>query len=119
MQAGDIVIIDGSAGRVIVHPTPATLAAYRERRRSSSARSASSRGLRQLPAVTRDGIADHAARPISSCRARSELAIAAGAEGIGLLRTEFLFMNRDDLPDEDEQYEALRAARATAWTAGR
>src|SRR5262249_17809282 len=37
-----------------------------------------------------------------------EIAIAAGAEGIGLLRTEFLYMNREDLPDEDEQYEILR-----------
>ena len=47
------------------------------------------------------------------------MALEAGAQGLGLLRTEFLFMNRDNLPDEDEQYQALARASSKGWTAGR
>ena len=64
--------------------------------------------LRRLPAVTRDGTAVDAAGQCGVA-AGGRARLAAGAEGIGLLRTEFLFMNRADLPDEEEQYEALRA----------
>jgi phosphotransferase system enzyme I (PtsI) len=63
--------------------------------------------LRKLPAVTRDGTAIRLFANLELAR-ETELALLNGAEGIGLLRSEFMFMNRPDLPDEDEQYETLK-----------
>ena len=108
VQVGDIVIIDGSAGRVIIRPKPATLSAYRERRMEFERAQRQLASLRRLPAVTRDGTAVTLMANVELPR-EAELAVAAGAEGVGLLRTEFLYMNRADLPDEEEQYQALRA----------
>ena len=108
VQVGDIVIIDGSAGRVIIRPKPATLSAYRERRMEFERAQRQLASLRRLPAVTRDGTAVTLLANVELPR-EAELAVAAGAEGVGLLRTEFLYMNRADLPDEEEQYQALRA----------
>lgn len=107
LRAGATVIVDGSGGKVILNPSADTLARYRiARARFLRERRVLSR-MNKLPAVTRDGAA-------IALQANVELpqevdhALAAGAEGIGLLRSEFLFMNRDDLPGEDEQYELLR-----------
>lgn len=103
---GATVIIDGNVGRVIVDPSPETLGQY-ERRRDEQARDRRRLGrLKDLPAVTRDGTA-------ATLCANVELPIElesvhqAGAAGIGLLRTEFMFMNRDDIPSEDEQTRDL------------
>ena len=63
--------------------------------------------LRKLPSVTRDGQRIGLLANVELPR-EAEMAMTAGAEGIGLLRTEFMFMNRDDIPGENEQYEALR-----------
>jgi phosphotransferase system enzyme I (PtsI) len=107
VRTGDLVVVDGSAGRVVVRPKPATLADY-ERRRGEFARATRQlAGLKRLPAVTRDGTAVTLLANLELPR-EAEAAVAAGAEGVGLLRTEFLFMNRPDLPDEEEQYQALR-----------
>jgi phosphotransferase system enzyme I (PtsI) len=109
---GDIVVVDGSAGRVVLRPSPATLAAYGEKRASFQRAERQLRRLVRLPATTRDGveIALHANLELPR---DAELAVEQGAAGIGLLRSEFMFMNRDDVPGEDEQYEALaRAVRA-------
>jgi phosphotransferase system enzyme I (PtsI) len=107
VQTGDLVIVDGSAGRVVVRPKPATLADF-ERRRGEFARAERLLGgLKRLPAVTRDGTAVSLLANLELPR-EAEAAVAGGAEGVGLLRTEFLFMNRPDLPDEEEQYQALR-----------
>ncbi|HUL08422.1 MAG TPA: phosphoenolpyruvate--protein phosphotransferase [Candidatus Acidoferrum sp.] len=108
VRTGDLIVVDGSAGRVVVRPKPATLTDY-ERRRGEFARAARQlAGLKRLPAVTRDGTAVTLLANLELPR-EAEAAVAAGAEGVGLLRTEFLFMNRPDLPDEEEQYQALRA----------
>jgi len=108
VRTGDLIVVDGSAGRVVVRPKPATLTDY-ERRRGEFARAARQlAGLKRLPAVTRDGTAVTLLANLELPR-EAEAAAAAGAEGVGLLRTEFLFMNRPDLPDEEEQYQALRA----------
>jgi phosphotransferase system enzyme I (PtsI) len=64
--------------------------------------------LKRVPAVTRDGEAVTLLANLELPR-ETEPALAAGAEGIGLLRTEFMFMNREDLPNEEEQYRALKA----------
>ena len=107
VRTGDTVIVDGRAGRVIVRPKPSTLEEY-ERRRGEFARAERQLiSLRRLPAVTRDGTAVSLLANLELPR-ETEAAVAGGAEGVGLLRTEFLFMNRPDLPDEDEQYQALR-----------
>jgi phosphoenolpyruvate-protein phosphotransferase (PTS system enzyme I) len=107
IHTGEIVIVDGTGGRIIVNPRAATLAEF-ERQKDEHERAARQLiGLKRLPAVTRDGTAISLFTNLELPRELDQ-ALAAGAEGIGLLRTEFLFMNRADLPDEDEQYQALR-----------
>ncbi len=107
LRSGQPVIVDGSGGKVILNPSPETLARYRVARAGFLRERRVLSRMNKLPAVTKDGAA-------ISLQANVELpqevehALAAGAEGIGLLRSEFLFMNRDDLPGEDEQYELLR-----------
>ena len=106
-RTGQTVIIDGQAGRVILNPIPAQIADY-ERRQDVLERDEKQLGrLRKLPSVTRDGQHIGLLANVELPR-EAEMAMSAGAEGIGLLRTEFMFMNRDDIPDENEQYEALR-----------
>jgi phosphoenolpyruvate-protein phosphotransferase (PTS system enzyme I) len=106
----DWIIIDGDAGVVIVEPPSIVLEEYRFRQRQISLERERLHRLRHTPAVTLDG------EPIEML-ANIELpedaaaALDAGAVGVGLFRTEFLFMNRGaDLPTEDEQFEAYRAA---------
>jgi phosphotransferase system enzyme I (PtsI) len=108
VKSGDTVVVDGDAGRVVINPNRATLAEYRRRRGATERERQQLQRLSRLPAVTRDGVRIRLEANLELPR-ETETAIAAGAEGIGLLRTEFLYMNRDDLPGEDEQYEALRS----------
>jgi phosphotransferase system enzyme I (PtsI) len=109
---GDLVVIDAGAGRVLVNPDGAELAAYRERLRIDAEHRSELRKLRNKIARTRDGIAIDLYANIEAPEDARE-ALEAGADGVGLFRTEFLFMNRDELPDEDEQYEAYaKVARA-------
>lgn len=105
---GTQVVIDGAGGQVIVNPSAATLAAYAERQRSLQREQRQLARLAPLAAETRDGVQITLQANVELPR-EVEHARAVGAEGIGLLRTEFLFMNRADLPGEEEQYEALRA----------
>jgi phosphotransferase system enzyme I (PtsI) len=107
VKNGDPLIIDGDEGRVVIRPSPATLAEYRRRQGKHERDIRSLARLRRLPAVTRDGT-DIALYANLELPRELHLAIEAGAQGIGLLRTEFMFMNRDTLPDEEEQYQALR-----------
>lgn len=104
---GTMIIVDGIQGRVLINPTPATLDDYRHRREELRRQRSQLKTLRKLPAITRDGtnITLHANLELPR---EIETALAAGAGGIGLLRTEFLFMNREALPDEEEQYETLK-----------
>ena len=104
---GATIVIDGSRGQVVVNPTAATLVAFEERRRALEREERHLARLAKLPALTRDGVAITLQVNVELPR-ELEHALAVGAEGIGLLRTEFLFMNRDDLPGEEEQYLALR-----------
>lgn len=107
VRVGDTVIVDGDAGRVIVNPDPETAADYarrvsaigEERRRLSL--------LRDLPAVTRDGLEVNLFANLELPREFSA-ALAGGAVGVGLFRTEFMFMNRETAPSEEEQYALLR-----------
>jgi phosphotransferase system enzyme I (PtsI) len=101
------VVIDGGAGNVVLDPTPATLELYRQRQEDNVRERRTLGRLRRLAAVTRDGVE---IRLDANLELPVELdqALANGAMGLGLVRTEFLFLNRDDLPDEDEQYEFYR-----------
>jgi phosphotransferase system enzyme I (PtsI) len=104
---GATVILDGGEGIVILDPTPATLEAYRRRQEDFTRERRNLGRLRRLAAVTRDGVE---IRLDANLELPVELdqALANGAMGLGLVRTEFMFLNRDDLPDEDEQYELYR-----------
>ncbi|HET6610693.1 MAG TPA: phosphoenolpyruvate--protein phosphotransferase, partial [Kofleriaceae bacterium] len=104
---GDLLVVDGAAGVVIINPTPDTVAIYRERARAEAARGAALLENRDLPAVTTDGVhveifanVDHADE-IASARSH-------GAVGIGLYRTEYMFMVGTDIPTEEEHYEHAR-----------
>ena len=106
IRSGDQLIVDGSNGLVFVNPTARRVATYQRRREDLAREARALTRLRDVPATTRDG-------QTVSLQANLELpnevaqAIAAGAEGVGLVRTEFLYMNRNDLPSENEQYDAL------------
>jgi phosphotransferase system enzyme I (PtsI) len=107
INSGDALIVDGTTGRVVVNPSRETRQFYRNRRSRLLRQRRRLERLRTLPAVTLDDtrVALHANLELPR---EIDLAIASGAEGIGLLRTEFLFMNRETPPDEEEQYATLR-----------
>ncbi len=110
IRQDDWVVIDGDAGVVIANPSPIILEEYRFRQRQSELERARLHRLRHKPAVTLDGQPVELLANIES-QEDGAAAIDAGAVGVGLFRTEFLFMNRDgDLPGEDEQFDAYRAA---------
>jgi phosphoenolpyruvate-protein phosphotransferase (PTS system enzyme I) len=104
---GELLIVDGERGVLIVNPDPVVLAEYRARRAELKAGRQRLKRLKKTPAATRDGT------PVE-LYANIELpqdaagALEAGAQGVGLFRTEFLFLNRRDLPGEEEQFEAYR-----------
>jgi phosphoenolpyruvate-protein phosphotransferase (PTS system enzyme I) len=110
IRQDDWIVIDGDAGVVIVDPTPIVLEEYRFRQRQSELERARLHRLRHTPAVTLDGQAVEMLANIEM-PVDAAAALEAGAVGVGLFRSEFLFMNRgDDLPGEDEQFEAYRDA---------
>jgi phosphotransferase system enzyme I (PtsI) len=100
---GDLLIVDGTEGVVIVNPDPALVARYRERQRKEAAADAALLVNRDFPAVTTDGAQIYLAANIDHAdEIRS--ALEHGAEGIGLYRTEYLFMDGERLPTEDDHY---------------
>ncbi|MED5396615.1 MAG: phosphoenolpyruvate--protein phosphotransferase [Pseudomonadota bacterium] len=107
VRGGEPVIVDGNAGQVAINPTPATVAETERRRNDYTTEARGLRRLRTLPAVSRDGteivLQANIELPIEM-----SMVAESGAEGIGLLRSEFMFMNREDLPTEEEQYEVIR-----------
>lgn len=110
IRQDDWVIIDGDAGLVVIDPSPIVLEEYRFRQRQSELERARLHRLRHTPAVTMDGQQVQLMANIE-LPGDAPAALDAGAVGVGLFRTEFLFMNRSgDLPDEEEQFECYRAA---------
>jgi phosphotransferase system enzyme I (PtsI) len=110
IRPDDWVVIDGDLGVVIVDPSPIMLEEYRFRQRQSELERARLDRLRHTPAVTLDGQVVELLANIEQPQ-DAVAALQAGAVGVGLFRSEFLFLNRGgDLPDEDEQFEAYRAA---------
>lgn len=110
IRQDDWLVIDGDAGVVIVDPSPIILEEYRFRQRQSELERERLARLRHTPALTLDGERVELLANIE-LPADAAGALQAGAVGIGLFRSEFLFMNREGaLPGEDEQYEAYKAA---------
>jgi phosphoenolpyruvate-protein phosphotransferase/dihydroxyacetone kinase phosphotransfer subunit len=97
--------LDGEAGVAYPNPPPEVSAEYEERARVRAQTARAARAAAQEPAVTRDGTAIEVAANVGSL-ADVPAALASGADGVGLLRTEFLFLDRREMPDEDEQYRA-------------
>ncbi|MCW5635348.1 MAG: phosphoenolpyruvate--protein phosphotransferase [Rubrivivax sp.] len=109
IRQDDWVVIDGDMGVLVVNPPPIVLEEYRFRQRQSELERARLSRLRHTPAVTLDGAAVELLANIE-LPGDAGAALEAGAVGVGLFRTEFLFMNRGGaLPDEDEQFEAYRS----------
>jgi phosphoenolpyruvate-protein phosphotransferase len=108
IQPGDMVVVDGSTGLVVLNAGPETLSAARRAVTAFARERQRFAKLRRLPSETMDG-------EMVELQANLELPLElpliaqSGAVGIGLLRTEFLFMNRETMPDEDTQTETYRS----------
>ena len=112
IQEGDLVVIDADFDAVIVNPSDEELADFGKRVRDEGEHRVQLRKLKGKISRTRDGIAIELQANIELPEDARD-ALEAGADGIGLFRSEFLFMDRDELPTEDEQYEAYaKVARA-------
>jgi phosphoenolpyruvate-protein phosphotransferase len=107
LASGMPVAIDGSAGAVILEPDAETTRAFRAQRADSVAARQVAFASAQGQARTRDGRKVEVVANLATAADARE-ALAAGAEGVGLLRTEFLFQDRIDPPGEEEQYQAYR-----------
>ncbi|REJ15815.1 MAG: phosphoenolpyruvate--protein phosphotransferase [Caldibacillus debilis] len=108
IQDGDLLILDGLSGEVYVNPTEELLAAYKEKQKQYEKQLAEWRKLVGEPTVSSDGHRVELAANIGSPK-DVKAALANGAEGVGLFRTEFLYMDKTELPSEEEQFEAYKA----------
>ncbi|MCR6685172.1 phosphoenolpyruvate--protein phosphotransferase [Pseudoxanthomonas sp.] len=106
---GDVVMVDGDSGRVVVDPDAAELRDYRAREQQEARERRDLERLRSKPTRTRDGV-DIAVYANAESREDVARAHALGAAGVGLYRTEFLFLQSEQLPDEEEQFLAYRDA---------
>jgi phosphoenolpyruvate-protein phosphotransferase/dihydroxyacetone kinase phosphotransfer subunit len=105
LEEGALLIVDGEIGTVLPQPSPELVSEYQKRRREWEEARQAARAASGLPGVTRDGHRVEVAANLGSPGEADE-AVAAGAEGVGLLRTEFLFLDRATMPDEEEQFRA-------------
>src|SRR5216683_2148501 len=106
-RADTRVVVDGSAGTVILDPSPETVEDYQERHEEYIRERRQFGRMRRVPAITRDSVEIRLEANLE-LPVELEQALANGAMGLGLVRTEFLYMNREDLPSEDEQYEFFK-----------
>ncbi len=104
---GEVLIVDGERGLLIVNPDPLVLAEYRARQTELKAERKRLARLKSTPAATVDGTPIELFANIELPQDMAEV-LEAGAQGVGLFRTEFMFLNRKDLPGEEEQFEAYR-----------
>jgi phosphoenolpyruvate-protein phosphotransferase/dihydroxyacetone kinase phosphotransfer subunit len=107
IDEGTALLLDGEAGTLQVAPGEDVLREAEQRRERLAARRAAARERAHEPGATRDGTRVEVFANLGSA-AEAATAVELGAEGVGLLRTEFLFLDRPELPDEDEQVETLR-----------
>ncbi len=107
IQDGDILIVDGLSGQVFVNPTADVIVSYQEKAQSYHTQQAEWATLVNEQTVSKDGVHVELAANIGS-PGDLEGVLRHGAEGIGLYRTEFLYMGRENLPSEDEQFTAYQ-----------
>ncbi|MGM0370593.1 MAG: phosphoenolpyruvate--protein phosphotransferase, partial [Bacillota bacterium] len=107
VETGTTVVVDGLAGEVIVDPTKEELIDYERQIEEYQARKERLAELKELPAETTDG---HRVELVANIGTPADVegALANGAEGIGLYRSEFLYMDRDSLPTEEEQFKSYK-----------
>ena len=103
----DLILLDAERGEAVVHPTAPDLAHYRAWQRQAAIEGRRLATLANVPTLTRDGVA---IRLLANAESPADVALARGrgADGIGLHRTEFLFLRRKRLPSEEEQFNAYR-----------
>ena len=107
VTGGDIVIVDGNSGLLIIDPDAETLKRYQKTKTDIVSLDASLESLRDLPAITQDGVEIKLLGNIEFPH-ETKHCLDKGAQGIGLYRTEFLFMGKDAVPSEEEQFEAYK-----------
>jgi phosphoenolpyruvate-protein phosphotransferase len=108
IAAGTELVLDGTAGEVLVSPTQQVLKQYRAKSSALEASLTEANAQRHQPAITQDGRQLEVVANIGGLSA-ARSAVESGAEGVGLLRTEFLYLERQSLPDEEEQTRAYQA----------
>ncbi|MDN5287612.1 MAG: ptsP [Mucilaginibacter sp.] len=113
IKNNDMLILDGQTGQIIITPDQNTIEQYQIKRETWLAQTAQLRSLKDTPALTTDGTIINLLANIGDA-GDMEQAIDLGAEGSGLLRTELLFMGRDALPTEQEQFEFYKAVAQKA-----
>jgi phosphotransferase system enzyme I (PtsI) len=111
LETGDYALLDGYNGTFIVNPTDQTLFEYGQLAKIKASLGEKLREIQGQPAVTLDGKVIHLSANIED-QHDVEAVIKHGAEGVGLFRTEFLFINREKLPTEEEQYQVYRQVAA-------
>jgi phosphotransferase system enzyme I (PtsI) len=107
LQGGERVVLDGGTGMLAINPSDEEIESYHERQREEELAEASLAELAAVEAVTLDGVRV-TLRVNVDIPEEAEAATRSGAEGVGLMRTEFLVVGRASMPDEDEQYRAYR-----------
>lgn len=107
VEPGDLVIVDGLEGHIIVNPSDEVVAEYRDKQVKYDEQRAEWRKLREEPTVSTDGVHVELAANIGTPNDVAGV-IDNGGEAVGLYRTEFLYMGRDKLPSEDVQYNAYK-----------
>ncbi len=106
---GDHVVIDGEAGKIVINPSEAEMAEYNEKIKKQQEMAAHYAQLKDLPAVTTDGVKVDLMANIGT-HMDVDNALTYGAEGVGLFRSEFVFMGRQDIPNEEDQFKAYKEA---------
>lgn len=109
---GHMAILDGADGTLTVDPTDEEAACYQSRKAQADCEAQALEAFRTCPSQTKDGAALEICANIGTPQ-EAQQAMEYGADGVGLFRSEFLFMDRDALPTEDEQFEAYRTAAQT------
>ncbi len=108
IRDGETIVLDGTNGQVVLRPSSATMRRYREQHKAREARLAAIRASAQQEAHTADGRRVEVAANVGDLQSAHE-AVEMGAEGVGLLRTEFLYLENTRPPDEEFQVETYRA----------
>ncbi|MGH7989892.1 MAG: phosphoenolpyruvate--protein phosphotransferase [Limisphaerales bacterium] len=111
LDSGDYALLDGYSGTIIVNPTDQTLFEYGQLEKNKASLEEKLREIRRQPAVTLDGKFIHLSANIED-QNDIEAVIQSGAEGVGLFRTEFLFINRENSPGEEDQYKVYQEVAA-------